>query len=66
MLATTKNRAHRIAIGLDLYGEVTLMYHNHGFRSFDWTYADYRSERVQKVLMDFRKSYLGLRKGQNR
>ncbi|MDY5930603.1 MAG: DUF4416 family protein [Candidatus Ornithospirochaeta sp.] len=66
VLATTKNRAHRIAIGLDLYGEVTLMYQNHGFRSFDWTYADYRSERVQKVLMDFRKSYLGLRKGQNR
>lgn len=62
ILATTKNRAHRIAIGQALYAEVTLMYHSHGFESFPWTYADYRSDKVQSVLLSFRKRYLSLRK----
>lgn len=62
ILATTKNRSHRIAIGKSLYAEVTLIYHSHGFESFPWTYADYRSEEVQKTLLLFRKQYLSLRK----
>lgn len=62
ILATTKNRAHRIAIGKDLYAELTLMYQNHSFVSFPWTYADYRSPRVQETLLAFRKEYLKLRK----
>ena len=62
ILATTKNRAHRIAIGQSLYAEVTLIYHSHGFESFPWTYADYRSKAVQDKLLDIRKRYLSLRK----
>ncbi|MBO8436550.1 MAG: DUF4416 family protein [Spirochaetes bacterium] len=62
VLATTKNRAHRIAIGQSLYAEVTLIYHRHGFESFPWTYADYRSEEVQKVLVELRNRYLLLRR----
>ncbi len=62
ILATTKNRAHRIAIGMSLYAEVTLIYRSHGFQSFPWTYADYRSERVQTVLLEMRKSYLAARR----
>ena len=62
VLATTKNRAHRIAIGMSLYAEVTLIYHSKGFESFPWTYADYRSEEVQNILLAFRKQYLQLRK----
>ena len=62
ILATTKNRAHRIAIGHNLYAEVTLIYQNHGFVSFPWTYADYRSKAVQDKLLDIRKRYLSLRK----
>ena len=57
ILATTKNRAHRIAIGHNLYAEVTLMYHHKGFEAFPWTYADYRSERVQEFLVEMRKYY---------
>ncbi len=62
ILATTKNRAHRIAIGHNLYAEVTLIYQNHGFVSFPWTYADYRSDDVQTILIKMRKDYLALRR----
>lgn len=58
ILATTKNRSHRIAIGMDLYAEVTLIYQNHGWQSFSWTYADYRSDMVQQTMTAFRKKYL--------
>ncbi|MGN1164441.1 MAG: DUF4416 family protein [Candidatus Ornithospirochaeta sp.] len=62
ILATTKNRAHRIAIGDNLYAEVTLIYQNHGYQSFPWTYSDYKSQSVQSILISFRKDYLRLRK----
>ena len=58
ILATTKNRSHRIPIGLSLYGEVTLIYHKKGWQSFPWSYADYKSEMVQKTLTEFRSFYL--------
>lgn len=58
ILATTKNRSHRIAIGMDLYAEVTLIYQNHGWQSFSWTYADYRSDMVQQTMTALRKKYL--------
>ena len=62
ILATTKNRAHRIAIGRSLYAELTLIYQNRHFESFPWTYADYCSEEVQKVLYGLRNRYKELRK----
>ena len=62
VLATTKNRAHRIAIGDNLYAEVTLMYHHKGYESFSWTYADYKSSVVQDILLQMRKIYLNLLK----
>ena len=62
ILATTKNRAHRIAIGLSLYAELTLVYQNRHYVSFPWTYADYRSERVQNVLYNLRNRYKEIRK----
>ncbi len=58
VLATTKNRAHRIAIGHNLYAEVTLMYHHKGYESFSWTYADYKSGKVQEILLDMRRLLL--------
>lgn len=62
ILATTKNRSHRIAIGMDLYGEVTLIYHKKAWQTFPWTYADFRSEPVQASMLSFRNYYLELRK----
>ena len=62
ILATTKNRAHRIAIGRSLYAELTLMYQGGSFVSFPWTYADYRSKKVEKELLRLRDRYKELRK----
>lgn len=58
ILATTKNRSHRIAIGENLYAELTLIYQNHGYQSFNWTYADYKSEKVTDILLSFRSEFL--------
>ena len=62
ILATTKNRSHRIAIGRNLFAEVTLIYQNHSYISFPWTYADYRSEKVQKILLSYRSELLAIRR----
>ncbi len=34
ILATTKNRSHRIPLGMGIYGEVTLLYAKKAFQSF--------------------------------
>ena len=57
VLATTKNRSHRITIGRSLYAELTLIYQNRHFEALPWTYADYRSEEVQEVLLRLRDRY---------
>ncbi len=62
ILATTKNRSHRIAIGRNLFAEITLIYQKHGYQSFPWTYADYKSERVQSILLSFRSELLKIRR----
>lgn len=66
ILATTKNRSHRIAIGNNLYAELTLMYKNHEYVSFPWTYSDYKSPAVQSILLDFRRDYLEKRREESR
>ncbi len=43
VLATTKNYAHRIYIGMGYYAEVTLVYRGGGFKPLEWTYPDYQS-----------------------
>ena len=58
ILATTKNRSHRIPLSNGIYGEVTLMYRNKEFQSFPWTYADYASERFKTMFAQIRLSYL--------
>lgn len=62
ILATTKNRSHRIPIGMSLYAEVTLIYHKKGWQSFPWSYADYKSEGIQEHMSNFRKFYLEKRR----
>ena len=54
ILATCKDRAHRIPLHDGIYAETTLIYRNHDFQSLDWTYADYRSDGIRKILRDFR------------
>ncbi|MDC7231252.1 MAG: DUF4416 family protein [Sphaerochaetaceae bacterium] len=57
VLATTKNRAHRIPLSDGIYAELTLMYANKQFQSFPWTYADYTSEEVKLLFASWRERY---------
>ena len=54
VLATTKCRGHRICIGTGLYAEVTLLYQKGRYSPLPWTYPDYRSEEVQRFLLEVR------------
>lgn len=58
ILATTKNRGHRIPLTDGIYGELTLLFVRGAFCPFPWTYADYRSE---SVLADLEKIRLTLK-----
>lgn len=41
VLATTKDRDHRVYLGRGIFAEVTLHYHGGAWQSRPWTYADY-------------------------
>lgn len=54
ILATCKNRSHRIALRNGIYAEVTLLYQNRDFQALPWTYADWASDELRAVLRSFR------------
>jgi hypothetical protein len=58
ILATTKDRSHRIPLADGIFGEVTLIYTKGAFQSLPWTYADYRSEEFKAFFKEFRSDYL--------
>jgi len=60
VLATTKNRGHRIYLRDGIFAEVTLMYIRGKFEPLPWTFPDYRSEEVQGVLTVLREEYYQL------
>ena len=62
VLATCKDRSHRIALKDGIYGETTLIYQDHDFQRLPWTYADYSSEQVRSILRSFRARYRELLK----
>ena len=57
ILATCKDRSHRIPLKDGIYGETTLIYQDHDFQALPWTYADYRSDDVRAILRSFRDTY---------
>jgi len=57
VLATTKNRAHRIYLGQGIYAEITLSYHHKAFQTLPWTYPDYASPAYLQVLKEIRDIY---------
>jgi hypothetical protein len=58
ILATTKNRSHRIPLQDGIYGETTLIYYDHCFNALPWTYADYKSEPFRSLFKQYRSEYL--------
>lgn len=57
ILATGKDYAHRIYIGGGIYADLTLMYKKGGFKSLEWTYPDYASEKMCNFLEQVRAKY---------
>lgn len=55
VLATTKDRAHRIAISGGIYAELTLIYEKGEFHPLPWTYPDWASEPARAMLARERK-----------
>ena len=50
VLASTKDHAHRIYLQDGIYAEVTLSFRKGAWRSFDWTYPDYRRADFQNFF----------------
>jgi len=50
VLASTKNFAHRIYIGEQMYAEVTLTYNKGTWESFPFTFPDFKSGRYDAFL----------------
>jgi hypothetical protein len=62
VLATTKDRDHRIYLDRGIFAEVTLYYQRgRGWQSREWTYPDYRSEAYH-LFFNRCRSYLRERK----
>jgi hypothetical protein len=64
ILATTKNYSHRIYIGKRIFAEVTLIFDRGSWRTFEYTYPDYRQqcyfdffEKVRQRLLEQLQSY---------
>lgn len=57
ILASRKNFTHRVYLGKGVYADLTLIFKKGSFRSLEWTYPDYRSEEVIKMLNRIRELY---------
>jgi len=62
ILATTKDRAHRIYLGQGIYAETTLIYERKGWQKLPWTYPDYADPTYHPFLGGVRAQYLGKRR----
>jgi hypothetical protein len=57
VLATTKDRQHRLYLGHGIYGEVTLRFTGGRFVPWDWTYPDYRTPEYLTFFEAVRRRY---------
>lgn len=63
VLASTKNANHRIYLGSGIYAEATLAYVGGAFRSYEYTYADYRWPETLEFFGHVRRRYLAQLRG---
>ncbi len=54
ILATTKDRAHRIPLRDGIFAELTLLYEKGGWKPLPWTYPDYRTPEYAEALTRMR------------
>jgi len=63
VLATTKDRSHRVYIGLGIFAEVTLHYQGGGWQAWPWTYSDYQRPEYHAFFQRVRESLHAERAG---
>ena len=57
VLASTKNFYHRLYLADGIYGEATLHYEAGAWRSFPWTFPDFRSGLYDGYFLELRALY---------
>ncbi len=57
VLASTKNREHRIYLRDGVYAEVTLAFRDQAWQPMPWTYADYRRDDFRAFLATARRRF---------
>jgi hypothetical protein len=57
VLASTKNFYHRIPISQGIYAEVTLHFEKGEWRSFPWTFPDFKSDCYHPFFVSLRERY---------
>ncbi len=62
ILATCKDRSHRIPLRDGIYAETTLIFQDKDFQRLPWSYADYCSDDIRAILRSFRDFYRNLLK----
>ncbi len=58
VLASTKERGHRLPRRNGIYEEITLLFFNGAFQTLMWTYTDWQSEEYRSFFHDMRKEFL--------
>jgi len=61
VLATTKDRDHRLYLDRGIFAEVTLHYHHGDWRERPWTYPDYRRADYHQFFNQCRELLRGMR-----
>ena len=57
ILATTKDRDHRIYLADGVFAECTLYFHRGAWRNRDWTYPDYQKPEYHQFFEQARRYY---------
>lgn len=57
ILASTKDRDHRIYIGDGIFAECTLFFHGGAWRCRPWTYPDFQTDAYRRFFLDARTYY---------
>ncbi len=57
ILASVKYARQKIYIGQDIYADPVLHFYSGTFRSFDWSFPDFKSDRYYQELAEIRRYY---------
>lgn len=58
ILASTKKGGHKISLTKDIYADMVLDFYKGNFRSFEWSFPDFKEKNYWEYFLEMRKSYL--------